>query len=161
VRSAITHINDIGGILALGSSTSSIRLYSPVEPWYTISSITSANIGYYGVVTPTGLGMPNAVETSTPNQYFGTGIWLISVQFELGSGTMNPVYQYNFRIKRDGTIIFRIARSGDRIDLSLDNILECATAVFTGPCNITLTAFVNCGFSTLVFYPYYHFVRIA
>jgi hypothetical protein len=35
VRSAITHINDIGGILALGSSTSSIRLYSPVDLYYT------------------------------------------------------------------------------------------------------------------------------
>lgn len=40
MRSAITHINDIGGILALGSSTSSIRLYSPVDLYYTTTPTT-------------------------------------------------------------------------------------------------------------------------
>ena len=128
---------------------------------YSPSAITNNNqIGYVGTGYPGGMGLTNGVENFSANIPFGSGVWLISSQFDL-QGTMTPVYQYQFRIYKDTTRIFTIGRGGDRIDNTLDYVIECATVVFTGPCNIKFAVFLNCGFSGLTYYPTYTYARIA
>ena len=151
----------LGNIEFGSNGAGTINVWRPLTPQYSPSAITNNNqIGYVGTGYPGGMGLTNGVENFSANIPFGSGVWLISSQFDL-QGTMSPVYQYQFRIYKDTTRIFTIGRGGDRIDNTLDYVIECATVVFTGPCNIKFAIFLNCGFSGLTYYPTYTFARIA
>jgi hypothetical protein len=104
----------------------------------------------------------NNTEVTTPNQTFGSGVWLINAQFQLGSGTWTGMATCDFKIKKDAVDIMKTRRSGTTIDPTVNNIIDAFSVVFTGPGEITLTALLDAtGFSGCFFYPAYNYVRLA
>jgi hypothetical protein len=99
VRSAITHINDIGGILALGSSTSSIRLYSPLEPWYSIS-FTSGQIGYTSSTSASGSLINGTYNNLLMSAL--TGVYMIYCKSYVAAGSFSGVNTYDFQLGLNG-----------------------------------------------------------
>ncbi len=140
-----------GGILALGSSTSSIRLYSPLEPWYSVS-FTSGQIGYtssisYGGSYVNGTNQVNQITSTTL-----AGVWMIRAMGNLyAQGAYNGITMYNMEIGYyGGSIVSRNYISGS--SFTYNNTWQSLCMVYSSGGSVNLTGLnfysaisLNCG----------------